>query len=78
MIYYLEINGDVITVQAEEGGGSLSSTFHGDTPKDGYYITAINGLEALILAHACAGVDVSAPAYVDGIKTAVQSIANEF
>ena len=40
------------------------------------YNAAIDGLEALILAHACAGLDVESPAYVEGIETAVEAIAN--
>jgi hypothetical protein len=38
---------------------------------------AIDGLESLILAHACAGVDVQAAAYVQGIETAVNAITNQ-
>jgi len=37
---------------------------------------AIDGLEALILAHACAGVDVESPAYIEGIETAVDALGN--
>ncbi|NLF73208.1 MAG: hypothetical protein GX575_29580 [Candidatus Anammoximicrobium sp.] len=37
---------------------------------------AIDGLEALILAHACAGVDITSPAYIEGIETAVDAIGN--
>ena len=39
-------------------------------------IAAIDVLEALILAHACAGVDVESPAYIEGIETAVDAIGN--
>jgi hypothetical protein len=38
---------------------------------------SINAVESLILAHACAGVDVAAPAYISGIETALEAIANE-
>jgi hypothetical protein len=37
---------------------------------------AIDGLESMILAHACAGIDVSSPEYVEGIKTAYEACAN--
>lgn len=37
---------------------------------------AMDGLESLILAHACAGMDVQSPAYIEGIKTAVEAISN--
>jgi hypothetical protein len=39
---------------------------------------ALDGLESLILAHACAGIDVTTPAYLEGIETAVDAIANQF
>jgi len=35
---------------------------------------AVDGMESLILAHACAGIDVTAPKYVDGIETAYLAI----
>ena len=38
---------------------------------------AIDGLEALILAHACGGIDVTTPAYVEGIETAVEAVGNQ-
>jgi hypothetical protein len=39
---------------------------------------ALDGLEALILAHACAGIDVTTPVYLEGIETAVDAIVNQF
>jgi len=36
----------------------------------------INAIESLILAHACAGIDVTTPAYIEGIETAVEKINN--
>jgi hypothetical protein len=42
------------------------------------YVAAVDGLEALILAHACAGVDVQSPAYIEGIETAVDAIFNNY
>ena len=40
------------------------------------YDAAIDGLESLILAHACAGIDISQTEYVEGIRTAVEAITN--
>ena len=40
------------------------------------YEAAIDALEALILAHGCAGVDIESPAYIEGIETAVEAISN--
>jgi hypothetical protein len=61
------------------GGGTISSDLRirgENTLANRQYNTAIDGLEALILAHACAGLEVQAPAYVEGIETAVEAIAN--
>jgi hypothetical protein len=61
----------------EPGSGSIVSDLR--EPKraaNRQYNAAIDGLEALILAHACAGVDVETPAYIEGVETAVDAIAN--
>lgn len=36
----------------------------------------LEALESLILAHACAGVDVESAAYIEGINTALEAIDN--
>lgn len=41
-----------------------------------YYNCAITGIEALILAHACAGVDVESAAYIDGINVTIEAAAD--
>ena len=38
--------------------------------------SAIDGIESMILAHAIAGVDIESPAYLEGIETAVEAVAN--
>jgi hypothetical protein len=38
--------------------------------------SAIDGLESLVLAHACAGIRVESPDYIKGIETAVDAIKN--
>lgn len=40
------------------------------------YNAAMDGIESMILGHAMAGIDVSTPAYIEGIETAVQGCAN--
>jgi len=35
-----------------------------------------DAVTSLILAHACAGINVTDPAYIEGIETVVQSISN--
>lgn len=44
--------------------------------EDTAFNKAIDGIEALILAHACAGVDIESEAYQSGVKTAIESLSN--
>jgi hypothetical protein len=36
----------------------------------------IDGIESLILAHACLGIDITSVYYIEGIKTAIDAIGN--
>lgn len=67
-----------ITVDFERGeGGDISSIMKNtDDEDDIEYNAAIDGIESLILAHACAGVDIESAAYIEGIQTAVEACAN--
>lgn len=58
--------------------GAITSDLKSAAPNAGEarFNAAIDGLESLILAHACAGVDVESPAYVEGIETAIEAITN--
>jgi hypothetical protein len=40
------------------------------------YNRAMDGIEALVLGHACAGIDITTDAYLTGIRTAVDGAAN--
>ena len=62
------------------GCGTIISDLKGPstTAAERLYNAAVDGLEALILAHACAGVDVESPAYLEGIETAVEAVASHF
>ena len=37
---------------------------------------AVDGIMSMILAHACAGIDIESPEYLEGIKTAIEASAN--
>jgi hypothetical protein len=73
-----------ITVTVDDNGlGGISSelvsqfSLDGDTEEQQEVASAIaDSLESLILAHACAGIDVSSAPYVEGIQTAVEAIVN--
>jgi hypothetical protein len=76
----------IVETETEFGvsrGGSISSNLHDHdfTFTDGEaaeFDAAIDGLESLILAHACAGLDVTSKEYVEGIQTANEAIGNNF
>ena len=69
-----------------DGGGSISSDLHApilgiddfDDREMREYNAAIDALESIILAHACAGINIESPAYIEGIETAVQAIVNHY
>lgn len=74
---------EIVIKSKKRGSGVISSDLHSQLvdPDDEQHIqdqysAAADALESMILGHALAGVDVTTPAYVEGIKTAVQSIAN--
>lgn len=79
----IRFSGHCIDIQQyEEGSGSLTSTLKdkegaadGDDDADEYN-RAIDGLEALVLAQALAGIDVTTPAYIKALATAVDAIYN--
>jgi hypothetical protein len=37
----------------------------------------MDAIESMVMAHACAGIDIMAPAYIEGIETAVQACGNQ-
>ena len=54
-----------IVVTLSNGGGTITSD-----------LDNMDAIESLILAHACAGVDIADLAYVEGIETAVDACYN--
>jgi len=73
--YHIEVTID------ENGRGSITSELHDkavETPMSQLFNAAMDAVESMVLAHACAGVDITAPAYIEGIETAVEAMANHF
>jgi len=66
-----------ITVVVQDGGGCVTSALH-EVNAPSEYEAGIDAIESLILAHACAGVDVASGAYIEGVETAVNAVANYF
>jgi hypothetical protein len=78
--YGITIRLDLKNTADSPGAGTIASDLKepGKSAGDRCYNAAVDGLESLILAHACAGVDVESPAYIEGIETAVEAIFNHF
>lgn len=56
---------------------SITSDMLDDTEKDNEaFKAAIDALEAITLAHFCSGIDITSPAYLEGIETAYEAITN--
>lgn len=60
-----------ITIQ----NNGITSDLHEKGASD-EYDAAMDAIESIVLAHHCAGIDVTTPAYLEGIETAVEAIAN--
>jgi hypothetical protein len=78
--YGLTIRLDRQNADQAPGCGMITSELKspGRTITERLFNAAIDGLESVILAHACAGINVASPAYVEGIETAVDAIANHY
>jgi hypothetical protein len=63
--------GIIITVH-EPGVASIVDGLGGR----GSWRDMVDAITSLILAHHCAGIDVTSPAYLEGIETAVENISN--
>ena len=70
--------GIVVTFAAGESGELRSDLQRHDSTlaTDDALVSPIDGIESMILAHAIAGVDIESPAYLEGIETAVEAVAN--
>jgi hypothetical protein len=63
-----------IVVTLGEGSGTITSDLY--EQDDDAWNATVDGIEALILGHACAGIDISTPAYLEGVESAIQGAAN--
>lgn len=56
--------------------GSVSSSLHSSDAGDDPFNAAMDAVESLVLAHACAGVDVTDHRYVEGLRTCIDACEN--
>ena len=67
-----------IVIKLHDGGGTITSSLIADQSpsEDDRLHVPFNAIESMILGHACAGVAIDSPAYIEGIKTAVDAVLN--
>jgi hypothetical protein len=63
------------------GGGTITSDLREEADETGLdedraWLTFVDAIESIVLAHACAGIQVTTPQYIEGIETAVEAGAN--
>jgi hypothetical protein len=79
----LPIGGIVITIDYDEENRPISgnitdtelTTEHRDE-EDELYNAGMDAILAMVLAHAMAEIDVTSPAYIEGLETAVNAVEN--
>jgi hypothetical protein len=72
----IELWGDVDANGVYDGGELHSSLHDGEMEGDEEIRAAVDAIEALVLGHAVAGVNVVSPAYLEGLESAVQGLFN--
>jgi hypothetical protein len=82
--YRIILNGGTaeINVSVEDGGGEIVSTGLKELSiieeEDNLYNAAVDGVESLVLALACAGVDIERPQIKTAVQTAVDAIGDNY
>ena len=81
MTIQLPVYGIIITLGPENPdfadtylGGTITSDLH--EKGESAFNSAIDGIESMILACACAGLDVESAAFLEAIETAVEAADN--
>ena len=77
----LRIRDETLLVRVENGQGTVSSTLRDlpvpETSKEKFE-NAIDGLESVVLAHACLGVNIESEGYHNGLRLAVSDILGDY
>jgi hypothetical protein len=56
--------------------GRVTSSLHASNPDEDRFNAAMDAVESMVLGHACAGIDVADPRYVDGLRMCLEACAN--
>ncbi len=57
--------------------GSVTSSLHTSDEDADEFNAAMDAVESMVLAHACAGIDVTDSRYVEGVRTCIEACAND-
>jgi hypothetical protein len=60
----------------QHAAGHITSDLH-DPGESRETKAMLDAIESLVLAHACAGLDIESPAYLQGLETAVEAVFNQ-
>lgn len=71
----LPIYGIIVEIDEANSCGSIKSNLK-ENNRNTRFNAAIDMLESLILAHACAGINIESRGYIIGIETAVDALCN--
>ena len=69
--------GIVVKYDEKAGGGMITSRLHAKGERKSLG-AALDAVESFILAAACAGVNVTSPAFVEAVETTVDKVSNEY
>ena len=73
----LPIHSITITLDGDGNGSVSSHDLLGEAPSMEYR-AAVDGLLNVIVGHACAGINVESPAYLEGVEVALDAIVNQY
>lgn len=72
-VYGIEVNlgNGCLSIKSDLHDGSVNPE-----NRETYWGCAVDAIEGLILAHACAGVDIESAAYLEGIEVVIDTLTN--
>ncbi len=75
----LPVHGICVTLFSDGSGKIGSDLWDGIDPEDEEVFKAVvDTIESLVLALACAGVDIQSKKFISGLETAIESVSNKW
>ena len=66
----------IVIVMTASDSGTITSNLRIDSDLEDKEDLVIDAIESLVLAHACAGIDVTSNGYVEGIETVIDALGD--